>query len=24
VMLRRPGFAESDMLERAEWTTVPM
>jgi catechol 2,3-dioxygenase-like lactoylglutathione lyase family enzyme len=24
VMLPRPGFAESDMLERAEWTTVPM
>jgi catechol 2,3-dioxygenase-like lactoylglutathione lyase family enzyme len=24
VMLRRPGHAASDMLERAEWTTVPM
>jgi catechol 2,3-dioxygenase-like lactoylglutathione lyase family enzyme len=24
VMLRRPGFAQSDMLERAEWRTVPI
>lgn len=22
VMLQRPGFADSDMLERAVWTTV--
>ena len=24
VMLRRPGFAETDMLERARWTTVTL
>jgi hypothetical protein len=24
VMLRRPGAPESDVLERADWTTVPM
>jgi catechol 2,3-dioxygenase-like lactoylglutathione lyase family enzyme len=24
VMLRRPGFAETDMLERARWTTVSL
>jgi catechol 2,3-dioxygenase-like lactoylglutathione lyase family enzyme len=24
VILRRPGFADSDMLERADWTTVTL
>lgn len=24
VILQRPGFSESDVLERAEWTTVPI